>query len=56
MQVVSSSDGPPQRIDDLLRKERQGRRTTRAVIVLVSVAILACFWVTGMFDGDRSAE
>jgi phosphonate transport system permease protein len=56
MQVVSSSDGPQQRIDDLLRKERQGRRTTRAVIVLVSAAILACFWVTGMFDGDRIAE
>lgn len=56
MQVVSSSDGPQQRIDDLLRKERQGRRTARAVIVLVGAAILACFWVTGMFDGDRIAE
>ncbi|MDD9907711.1 MAG: phosphonate ABC transporter, permease protein PhnE [Rhodospirillaceae bacterium] len=56
MQVVSSSDGPQQRIDDLLRKERQGRRTTRAVIVLVGAAILTCFWVTGLFDGDRIAE
>ena len=56
MQGVSNSNGPRKRIDDLLRKERQGRRTARTSIVLVLAAILACFWVTGMLDGERIAE
>lgn len=56
MEVVSTSYGSQQRIDDLLRKERQGRRTARIIIVFVIAAILTCFWVTGLFDGERIAE
>ena len=56
MEVVSTTDGRQKRIDDLLRKERQGRRAARTAIVLVGAAILSCFWVTGMFDGERIAD
>jgi phosphonate transport system permease protein len=56
MEVVNTSCSPQKQINELLRKERQGRRKARLAIVLIGSAILACFWVTGMFDGERIAE
>jgi len=49
-------DGPADRIDALLIAERKGRRALTAQVALVVIAILVCFWVTGMFDGSRLAE
>ena len=56
MEVVNTSCSPQKQINELLRKERQGRRKARLAMVLIGSAILACFWVTGMFDGERIAE
>lgn len=55
-----SSISEPKNIDvkfeEILEKERRRRFSMMLQVALVIIAILICFWVTGMFDGSRLAE
>lgn len=43
-------------IDEILKKERNGRLNKNSIALIISVIILLSFWQSGMFDGHRLSE
>lgn len=43
-------------IDEILKKERNGRLNKNSITLIISVIILLSFWQSGMFDGHRLSE
>ena len=43
-------------INEILKKERNGRLNKNSITLIISVIILLSFWQSGMFDGHRLSE
>ena len=43
-------------INDILKKERNGRLNKNSITLIIFVIVLVSFWQSGMFDGHRLSE